>query len=726
MTSTTDTDTGAVTHNEDWFLERLDQRPIPVAEMIHALEHLVSQGRSDQADERARLLQESLAALGDLEGAVDILHRRAGWRPSSPERVKLMLRELEELLSGDPLRRARLADAGFDRPGVSAQEAVRRARVLLALTPEMLCYDKTWKFGVVRRLDPVLRKVEIDFETRSGHVMSLAYAAEVLQRIGHDHMLARWHHDPEGIREMVVSRPAELVVLALRSFGPMTVSQVQNQIVPRILAEADWKKFWDAARKELKRDPLVEVPAKRTDPIQLRNRAEEYGARWFEQLAADRDMAVILTKVEELEESGDLAHLPEPFRQILLGRLAFVLRGAGLRRLSLGARAAMATVRLGAPLPPEADEIVRAAREPSLFIEATAALPVREVPAWLDFLGGVAGVDALAGMLVQQIGQLTYSIFEASVEWLVEHGHGAVCADAVRAEVAARRPSIEMLLWVLKDPQRIKEWNLGTTSDLAFLMLDAMEADAAGERLKAQNQLRERYGRMDWLSDVIALMTEEQRRTFMMRLRETPAWPALERQSFIGRLVKTCPVMEEHLRATANAPVESRRLAPTSLRSYRERQEQLRNIVEVEIPKNSREIEVARSYGDLRENFEYKAAKDMQALLMRRQAELVQQLRSVQPTDFRDYGSDTAGLATQVTLAYADGRRERYVLLGAWDRDEALGIISSESQMARALNGRRAGETVELPAADGTTVQARIEAVEAIPPEVRAWVQGER
>ena len=52
------------------------------------------------------------------------------------------------------------------------------------------------------------------------------------------------------------------------------------------------------------------------------------------------------------------------------------------------------------------------------------------------------------------------------------------------------------------------------------------------------------------------------------------------------------------------------------------------------IPANSKEIAVARSYGDLRENHEYKAAKEMQKILMRRKEELETQLARARGTDF--------------------------------------------------------------------------------------------
>ena len=199
----------------------------------------------------------------------------------------------------------------------------------------------------------------------------------------------------------------------------------------------------------------------------------------------------------------------------------------------------------------------------------------------------------------------------------------------------------------------------------------------------------------------------------------------LERQALVGLLIKRFPELEAALNQQASrsdaapdpgAPV-------TSLRSYEERQRQLARLISEEIPKNSREIGVARSYGDLRENFEYKAAKDMQGLLMRRRAEWEQQLHEVRPTDFSDYPTDRAGPGTGVRIAWPDGRIETYYLLGLWDQDEKLHIISSAAQLAEALRGHAAGDEVDLPDGQGMA-RARLLEVMPLPEIIRTWIRG--
>ena len=64
-----------------------------------------------------------------------------------------------------------------------------------------------------------------------------------------------------------------------------------------------------------------------------------------------------------------------------------------------------------------------------------------------------------------------------------------------------------------------------------------------------------------------------------------------------------------------------------------------------------KDIAHARSYGDLRENFEYKAAKDMQSVLARRRTDMEKELDLAQGTDFSGVDTSSAAIGTVVVLS---------------------------------------------------------------------------
>ena len=126
-----------------------------------------------------------------------------------------------------------------------------------------------------------------------------------------------------------------------------------------------------------------------------------------------------------------------------------------------------------------------------------------------------------------------------------------------------------------------------------------------------------------------------------------------------------------------------------------------------------KEISIARSYGDLRENFEFKAAKEMQRVLGRRRAETERDLAIARGTDFANPDTSQVSIGTIVTLKEAgDGRIDVYTILGAWDGDPEKGIVSYQSALAQALIGHKVGEQVNVPTEHGDRV-AQIVSIEA-------------
>jgi transcription elongation GreA/GreB family factor len=147
------------------------------------------------------------------------------------------------------------------------------------------------------------------------------------------------------------------------------------------------------------------------------------------------------------------------------------------------------------------------------------------------------------------------------------------------------------------------------------------------------------------------------------------------------------------------------------------RRAEYEEIVKVKIPENSKEIAIARSYGDLSENFEFKAAKQMQSVLMRRKAELEQMLHDARGTSFENPDTSRVSIGTIVTLRNAQTNKgETYTILGAWDGDPDRHIISYQTAIGQALLGHEAGETISLNT-EHSVAQFSIVSIEPAPPD---------
>jgi transcription elongation factor GreA len=126
---------------------------------------------------------------------------------------------------------------------------------------------------------------------------------------------------------------------------------------------------------------------------------------------------------------------------------------------------------------------------------------------------------------------------------------------------------------------------------------------------------------------------------------------------------------------------------------YVEKQRQLDHIMEEDIPANSKEIEFALSLGDLRENAEYKAAKEKQELLNSTVAKLKEDIERAQIFDPAAVNSGRVSFGTRVVLKNRDsGKIEEYTILGPWESDPDHRIISYLSPFGGAMFNKKAGD----------------------------------
>jgi transcription elongation GreA/GreB family factor len=180
-------------------------------------------------------------------------------------------------------------------------------------------------------------------------------------------------------------------------------------------------------------------------------------------------------------------------------------------------------------------------------------------------------------------------------------------------------------------------------------------------------------------------------------------------------MVKVYPELESMI---AGAETQEK-AAPliVSWSSLEKRRAEYEEVVKVKIPANTKEIAIARSYGDLSENFEFKAAKQMQSVLIRRRAELEQMLHDARGTSFENPDTSRVSIGTIVTLRNAEtNNEETYTILGAWDGDPDHHIISYQTAIGQALLGHEIGQTISLNT-EHAVAELTIVSIDRAPPD---------
>jgi len=125
--------------------------------------------------------------------------------------------------------------------------------------------------------------------------------------------------------------------------------------------------------------------------------------------------------------------------------------------------------------------------------------------------------------------------------------------------------------------------------------------------------------------------------------------------------------------------------------------DEIKHLKSVERPRIIRLITEARAHGDLSENAEYHAAKDQQGWIEARVAELEDKVSRAEVIDVSKLSGDTVKFGAFVTLLDEDSDEESvYQIVGEFEADVKKGKISVTSPIARAIIGKRKGDSVEV------------------------------
>ncbi len=141
---------------------------------------------------------------------------------------------------------------------------------------------------------------------------------------------------------------------------------------------------------------------------------------------------------------------------------------------------------------------------------------------------------------------------------------------------------------------------------------------------------------------------------------------------------------------------------PMTTGGYAALEAELKRLMSEERPRIIQAISDARTHGDLSENAEYHAAKEAQSLTEGRIAELEDKLSRAEVIDVSKLSGKTVKFGATVTLVDEDTEEKKvYRIVGDMEADVKEGRISISSPIARALIGKKKGDSVEVNAPGG-------------------------
>ncbi|HSF42443.1 MAG TPA: hypothetical protein VLT87_21750, partial [Thermoanaerobaculia bacterium] len=649
---------------EGEWLAQIGQNPNDLEYFVGVARALVGSGEEGRARTLLEILDEQLREGGLWATRLQLL-KRAGTILLPADKLYPTLSSTLGKLYGDRSTYKALSEAvGLHRATHDLHkiwEKVERLEGLLAFDVGTVVAMEGKGVGRVVDANLGLESFKVDFERHKGLTVGFKAAPKLLRPLATDHVLRRKLEAPAVLK---AAAPPELLRITLQSYDrPLTAGEIRD-ILAGIVNEPQWTSWWGAARKH------PQVVASGTGARQTYKWADSSGdaldSVWKAFAKADPRK-----KIERLKREGAR---DEDLRSRMARNLAEV-----------------------------AEQVMD--KDPGLAFEIWFAI---ERSGGLKNLGDVdwAPDHLLAdqpqrlftGIEDRLLRERAYTMIrERREDW------PAIYRDALGKESDPRALDLLADGLVQGAPKELDRFLDGLLAQphrnpAAFTWI--AERAAVDEDLRARNPLR-------LLQQILATASRDEFASYRLRLlalaesggtvprllahltvdQASQAEDAVQRASNLElyqreQLINAIHLRFEGLRKETGPPP----LYATA-ESVDAKRAELHQIMTVEVPANRKAIEEARAMGDLRENFEYKSARQRHEYLNARAAALNAELSRVRLIETAGTDTSEVRIGTRLGLSGASGKREM-TILGPWESKPEEDVISYESELAEELLGK--------------------------------------
>lgn len=712
---------------ETCWLELLEEKPIAADHGLHMLESMASAGQKAGAADFAELLENELMDARRFEDALAIIRLHKDLVSDTFDLwdrciqcMKAVYGERHDQFS-ECLSHAMAADTG-DR---NLADLMARMDKLMVFAPGNVVHHHSRGLGIVNRLQPEDHGVIVDFTSKPGHRFDIDLAITALTGIEEGSLMARVARDPEAVKQQTYDDPAAIIRSVLEtSKGELTLRDLRTKLTDLVLTNDEWSKWWQKARPRLVSDPLVEMSGQNNKTLRLRKEAVDPIQAVIEKDNPDNAPAERVDQMRRaygsIPEPGDYPDSAGRFAAMMLEWVqtwSETNPGAAFCAWKLAQAATAASSGsledIHLKLPTDISKAcewlgdMRIASQVDAFLDWLAeqqpAMAEELLPAMLE-----SGPDASRQVSLKRLAETNPDLLEETIRRIVDDHETAVpaflwiCTQIARSKV--KQPEgqtfavlYESLLQVLQglqvgrftDESKRRESMASTTKSL--LMDERLVTRAL------QDGTEEQISRMRVLST---------------RLRDAGS---AVKETIEHHMVTERP---EILAAEAQL-LRKKNSIWTTREGLNNRKNQLRKIVEEDLPQAGKEMGEAARFGDLSENSEFEAAREERFRLADEAKAIEAEIEKAYVPNVDDIDTDIVGFGTRVYTVRRDdkdGTEDEivYDILGPWDSEHLEGIISYLTPVAQGLTDASPGEerTVEI---DSKKMHYRIEKIELSP-----------
>jgi len=695
------------------------------------------QGAPQRADTLLEMLIQWVEENRGTALAFDAVRRAAVQLPSGkdikPQLKRLFLQEHKNDPELAALMEFLLADAQ------DLDKVVEQAQLYAQLVPGRFatCVDFL-EPGQVKGFDGAKGIVDVRFGEREA-----SFGKATLHKLTprpQDHFPSLLQYEPDRLRTLAETDPVEFIKTALRAqrenrYGYRELKQAMTDL----LGDAGWRKWWQAAKPQLKRDPLVSMSPGSQPVFRLLRQAAHYEERLRhkfdhapDSIAAFQIVLDYLNEITREEKSRQedsaadtdlLLHFGNGCARLAVASLKAQEPARALAGLALHADIAARGIPVAQPNPQAARQVLTRLKDPGDLVFILSESLVQKVLLYLR----EALPEAWDAVWARALARSGKRLCDILAKGLLENNRTEALVEALKAAVARPTSSPELLGWL---------WRTRHTSGTMGRFLSGCEDLPAAQVVEAMLALLDSVGRLYGMSleekhlklleSARAALATQNNRPLLSLLDGLPHQDAVRLKNILhsneGLSSAHKTQLLGYLRSQhAELFVEVLReweevgRVYTTREGLRRTEGALQHIVQEEIPQVARQIGEAASFGDLSENSEYTAALEKRDQLASRASRLETELAMAKVIDHDMAASNHVNVGTRITVRELPaGETLDYTFLGPWDTDVDNRILNYQAPLAQAFMGARVGDKVDF-GGDGSERSWEILTIEPAP-----------
>ena len=571
-------------------------------------------------------------------------------------------------------------------------------------------FHRSWGIGRISSIHD--DEIIIDFAKKRNHKMSLKMAISALTSLAKDHIwVLKVISKREELKKLIKSNVPWALKTIIKSYNnSANMKKIKAELVPSVLTQGEWSSWSTEARKILKTDSSFGNLPDQMDIFVVRDIPISFEEKTFNKFKAEKNFFGKVSTIFDFIEHSDPES--EYFSEMFLYFTNFLKAFNAVNEVIITSYLVVMKIVKKFPFlnPGLSFNLIELIEKTEDIVSVFAKIEDNDIKrAFLENLKDSENWDELFVKL------FPIHLSKYIIDELLAKGHNDKVKVLFGQIMDNYRDNKEAFIWLGKNietKEQLEEYDINYEKILINMIhiLDITYREISNRKdvsfnRKLNRQINTFLFKENKLEDYIMEIDEDSINrlyTLMVDVKELDPSIIIDLKQ---KIAEKFPKFKFYVSSSAPQvkEVAAKKGLMVTEKLYKQKQKDLRHIIEVEIPENSKEIGAAIELGDLKENAEYKAGKEKQELLNITVGKLKDEIERATIVKPEKVNTKKVSFGTIVKLKNKDTKKdETYTFLGPWESDPDNNIISYLSPFGTKLWNKKAKSEVTFTINDTT------------------------